>query len=462
MQRVPEIMLSLAIIAAALALGGVEAAAYSVVEVGLFLALLLLVFKQTWEGKLQLPLAIWPVLFVVFVLLQTLPLPHRIVALLAPIRFETATAPGHDYGASTWITLSVDPHETVLALTKFLAYFGSFVLAAFYFDSRKGRSSLIRALILLGIFEAAHGIVQYITGWQKIFGYTKQNDLWDATGTYINRNHLAGLLELIIPLTLAMVFYSEDKRREGFANGRVDGSILGRRSVFYFFLAIIMGIGIIFSRSRGGILAMAFSVVLMLFVGRLAAWQKGWTVAVVLVFLCLVGYGLWIGLDPVLARFEQMGHRDYIRTEGRLTIWENTLELVHDYPLTGSGLGTFGTVFQRYQTSFVTNYVDHAHNDYLELIAETGVVGTLLLWVPILYLFLRMILSFLRDKRRYRRAVLLGCIGSTFALLIHSVTDFNLQIPANALVFAAVLGMGYKAAYVEPRAEGNGYKLPAA
>jgi hypothetical protein len=69
--------------------------------------------------------------------------------------------------------------------------------------------------------------------------------------------------------------------------------------------------------------------------------------------------------------------------------------------------------------------------------------------LPILYLFFKMTISFLTDPRRYRPAVTLGCIGSTLGMLIHSATDFNLQIPANALIFAVVLGIGYKAACVE-------------
>jgi O-antigen ligase len=143
----------------------------------------------------------------------------------------------------------------------------------------------------------------------------------------------------------------------------------------------------------------------------------------------------------------------YLQMEGRISIWKDTLHLVRDYPLTGAGLGTFGLAFRHYQTDLVNLYVDHAHNDYLEFAADTGLLGVALLFLPILYLFFKMIVSFLVDPRRYRPAVTLGCIGSTLGMLIHSATDFNLQIPANALIFAVVLGMGYKAACVERRTE---------
>jgi O-antigen ligase len=169
------------------------------------------------------------------------------------------------------------------------------------------------------------------------------------------------------------------------------------------------------------------------------------------VLLVLIGYGLWVGLDPVLARFEETREPGYLQMEGRIGLWKDTLRLVRDHPLVGTGLGTYGTAFRRYQTTLVGRHADHTHNDYLEFTSETGLAGAALLFLPILYLLIRMIVSFLNDPRRYRRAVTLGCIGSTLALLTHSVTDFNLQIPANALIFAVVLGVGYKAACVEPR-----------
>jgi O-antigen ligase len=223
------------------------------------------------------------------------------------------------------------------------------------------------------------------------------------------------------------------------------------RTIFYLFLVVIMFVAVIFSRSRGGILAAVFSIVFIGLLAQVKVRRKVWMLGVFFFLVCAMGYGLWIGLDPVLARFEQTREPGYLEMEGRVAMWKDALPLVRDYPVVGTGLGTFGTAFRRYQTDLVDKYVDHAHNDYLEFAADTGLLGAALLFLPILYLLAKMIASFLNDTRRYRRAVTLGCIGSTLALLIHSVTDFNLQIPANALIFAVVLGIGYKAACFERR-----------
>jgi O-antigen ligase len=458
MNKLLELTLALAIIGAPLAFGGVQPISYSVLEVVLFLALLLLLISQTRKGRIDIRLPLWPVLFVLMVGLQVIPFPASVIAHLSPSRLQDLGAAGASHDGGVWSTFSIYPHDTVLAVLKFLAYLSAFVLAAYLFDSGKRKSTLIRGLMFIACFEAAYGIIQYLTGWQKIFTLTKQFDLDVATGTYINRNHFAGLLELTLPFVLASGFCSFQiwsERRQAGLNQRASAerSSAGVRSIFYLFLTTIVVVAVIFSRSRSGILATAFSIVFIVLLAQVKAKRKTWMLGFFLFSLCIVGYGLWIGLDPVLARFEQIREPGYLQLEGRIGFWKAALPLVRDHSLVGTGLGTFGTAFRRYQTGHVYNYVDHAHNDYLEFASDTGLLGAALLFLPILYLFFKMIIGFLGDTRRFRRSVTLGCIGSTLALLIHSVTDFNLQIPANALVFAVVLGIGYKAACVERRDE---------
>jgi O-antigen ligase len=461
MDKTLEIILALTIIGATLAFGGVQPITYSLVEAVLFLALLLLLLAQTRKGRIDVRLPLWPILFVLMVGLQVIPFPASAIAHLSPSRLQDLGVTGASHAREVWSTFSIFPHHTVVALLKFLAYLSAFVLAAYLFDSRKRKSILLRALVLLACFEGALLIVEYLTGWDKVFAFVPEYEREATVGTYVNRNHFAGLLELIVPFVLALAFYSlqrGDKRRqvggsEQTSRGNTPGSF---QSVFYFFLAVVLMVALVFSMSRGAILASLFSLIFMALLAQLKVRQKGWMVGMFFVLLVMIGYGLWIGLDPLLARFEPMREPGYLQLEGRIVLWKDAVRLVRDHPLVGTGLGTFGTAFRRYQANFVDNYADHTHNDYLEFASETGLVGAALLFLPILYLLIRMTVSFLDDPRRYRRAVTLGCIGSTLALLIHSVTDFNLQIPANALIFAVVLGIGYKAACVEPREPAGG------
>jgi len=457
MNNVLEWLLIAVVVGSTLAFGGVQPLAYSLVEITLFSGLVVLLWHQAREGKIEIRVPIWPLLFLCLIVLQVIPLPPSLIVRLSPARFVGPAAPGWPPPIS-WTTLSIYPHNTWLAWIKFLAYVSVFTLSAYVFDSRRRKSALVKALIYLGVFEAAYGCLQYLTGWQKIFTYTKQYYVDEATGTFINHNHFAGFLELTLPFAMAYVFYffqiwMEGRRQYRSPSGPAGLGSAGIQSLLYLFLVLIFLVALVFSRSRGGILAAAFTAFAVAVLAQFRARRRAWLVGLCIFLLVAVAYGLWIGLDPVLARFEQMGEAHYFQFEGRLSFWKDSMGLIREYPLTGVGLGNFGIAFQRFQTSWVTYFVDHAHNDYVEFTVETGLVGAALFFLPVLYLLGKMIVNFLKDSRRYRPAILLGCIGSALAILLHSITDFNLQIPSNALVFSAVLGIGYKAACLEPAEE---------
>lgn len=458
MQRAVELILSLIIIVATLAFGGVQPLTYSVVEIAIFATVLALLVHQARRGGINLPLPVWPLLFALLVVIQIIPLPASLVARINPARWLPASILAITHPGSL-TTLSIDPHATVLDLMKFLAYVGAFVLAAYVFDSHQRKSNLVRMLIFLGVFEAAYGIVQYTTGWQKIFTFNKIFYRDTATGTFINHNHFAGFIELTFPFVLAAMFYSFQIWTEGRRRGpaRVDPSTVssaGIQTFFYGFLMLIAIVAVIFSRSRAGIMATVFTIVFISLLAQLKTRRKAWMLGISIFLLVAIGYGLWIGLNPVLTRFEAFkGGVQYLEVEGRLSFWTATLGIIHKSPVLGTGLGTFRFAFPQYQTAWVTDTVTHAHSDYLELTSETGLIGILLLFVPIFILLVKMVRSFISDTRRYRPSITLGCIGSTVALLLHSVVDFNLHIPANALVFAVVLGIGYKAACLERKDE---------
>lgn len=457
MNRVLEAVLALVLVVTVLDFGGVQPLAYSLMEVVLFGALLTVTVQETWHGRLNFQVSIWPVLFVVWTGLELIPLPAGLVRALEPARFR-APAPA-SLNASGWLTLSIDPHASLLGWVRILAYFAAFVIAVRVFDSKTRRSLLVRVLIGLGLFEAVYGLVQYFFRWQKIFTYTKQYYTEMATGTYINHNHLGGLLELTLPFLVGAIFYYfqiwlEGRHRRLSSTERA-GASAGFQALVYMVLLLVMLVGLLFSRSRGAILAAILSLLVIALLAQLRVRRKTWLLGLFAFLAVFVGYGLWIGLDPVLTRFEQLGllRNEEFGAATRLSFSRDALGIVRDYHWTGTGLGTFITAFRHYQTGWVTFMVDHAHNDFIEFASETGLVGAALLFLPIVYLLVKMAIAFLYDSRRYRPSVLLGCVGSILAILIHSATDFNLQVPANALIVAVILGIGYKAACLERREE---------
>jgi O-antigen ligase len=439
--------LLLIIAGSTLAFGAVRPPAYSAMEAALFLLSAVVLIKQTSEGKINLPVPLWVLPFLGLVLIQMIPLPGKIVSWLSPNRLFFDVQAGLAPGAAHWATLSIYPHDTLFGFVKLLAYLAAFILAAYAFEPRAGKSVVAPGLIVLGTFEAGYGIVQYLTGYQKIFGMTKQFYTEEATGTYINHNHFAGLLELVIPFAAMMVFYNLQSRP---GHGGPDrwGGRFGRtgfdpRIIFYAFVVIMLLVGVAFSRSRMGIFSVLTSLMLMGLLGLFGEGRRAWMVITLLVIASSMTYAVWIGLDPIVKRFESISPSG--SPWSRTSIWKQAGGILRDYPAVGTGLGTFPVSFRRYQTALLELQVDHAHNDYLEVATDTGIAGAVLLFVPILWLLVKMIVAYAGARNPYRRSVLLACIGSIAALLIHSTMDFNLQIPANALLFAVVLGIGAKA-----------------
>ncbi len=458
MKKILEIALTSIFVGSVLAFGGVQPLTYSLAEVLIFMALLLFLWNQQRRDEISLSLPLWPFLFVAWVGLQLIPLPRGFVATISPARRLTSKWLGTLGPHGGWTTLSIYPHATLLGFIKLLAYLSVFILAVYLYDSGRRKSLLVAALIWLGCFEAGYGILQHLLNWNKIFTVTNPYDLWVATGTYINRNHFAGLIELTLPFTFASAFYCYQlwsDWQQGLVARNASGkeSAAGFQVIFYLFLMLIMVLALIFSWSRGGILAVLATLIVLSLLTAFKVKRKVWGLGVLGFAILAIAFTLWIGLGPVLSRFQTMGQTNYLQTSERGMIWHDTLHLIGANPILGTGLGTYGEAFRPYQTQLVSMHIDHAHNDYLEFTSETGILGAGLLFIPIFYLLIRMIIAFLKDRRRYRRAIILGCIGATLGLLIHSLTDFNLQIPANAMIFSMILGIGYKAACLEPQKE---------
>ena len=457
MRKAIQCILSFVLIVGVLVTGGVHTASYSLMEVCIFLVFFLVLLQQLMKGKITLPFP--PVLAVLIVILvfQLIPLPPTAIQWISPQRWEGISANVLAAGAG-WTPMSVYPHATGVAFLKVLSYLAVFVLSAYLFDSQKRSAGLVTLLIGVGLLEAALGLTLYLGGWQDLLPFVSDYPSTRARGSYINPNHFAAVLTMTLPFLFGWVYYLYEKRKDFYSPGEWDrpaskGHSRSGQVSFYTFLIPVMLIALALSGSRMGILSGLASLLFLVLLIQLKGREARLLASSFLVLGGVLAYLLWIGLDPVISRFETVLEGGYLDSSLRVLVWKDELDLFRDYPWLGTGLGTFGTVFKEYQTAGVRYWFDNAHNDYLQFATELGIVGFSLLFGPIFYLMVRMIRSFTNDRSRYRSSVTLGCIGGTFALLVHSVTDFNLQIPANAMIFAVILGIGYKASCVEPRAE---------
>ena len=453
MSKLAEISLILGLAIAVLAFGGVETVSFSIVEVVFFGAAALLLMTSP-EITLPSPRKIIfiPVVLSGIVLLQLCPLPLSVLHRFA----------GRDVGQAHIRTgyLSFEPYATRTHFLVLLTCFIAFYFAQAVSQDRARKQFFIGSLVALGTFEAFYGLVQYLSGWQQIFTYVKKFDLEEATGTYINRNHYAGFLEMILPFSLAFVFYEYGKLR-GERDSKVNlRSVIGKSAIQKLVLSLAISVvlcaALIFSRSRMGILAATASILVIFalvsisrFHGRMGSMLAA---TFILLSICLA---VWIGPGPIVSRFQTVNEEYSFGGQSRISMWRDALPLIKHHPLLGTGLGTFPIAYTGGQTAFLSQFVNHAHNDYLEIAADLGIPAALIFFVSILFILVRVIRSFLSGERDFERAVALGCAGSIVAILLHSFADFNLYIPANALLFSAILGLAVSVRTTSSEARGE-------
>jgi O-antigen ligase len=244
---------------------------------------------------------------------------------------------------------------------------------------------------------------------------------------------------MILPFLAARMFSHLDPRSSG--NEGFRKLILAKESSFFFRDTLIFALvllGLIFSLSRAGIAAgvVGLGVAGVLTLTR----SRGYGLILLLAILLVAGaYASWIGLLPLFAR---VGELDLVMSDTtmRMDIWRDTVRLILDSPLLGTGLGTYNWASLQYQSSLLQYRYEHAHNDILQTAAELGVPLAVGLWAGLMALLIRLIRKAPHFSRTPDRVLAAGCSGAMAAILLHSLFDFNLQIPANALIFAWITG----------------------
>lgn len=442
-----EIALGSGIVISVALFGGTEPVSFAAVEVLFFGTAAWIIVKRS-PLLVQRPMLLAvPATLALWGLLQICPLPAGLARLVGPPHI----------GTSGSTVLSLAPYQTRAELLVLLTCLIAFLLTSYVSGERTRKRRLAYVLVGLGLAEAFYGLVQYLANWQTIWWYSKKYDVQEATGTYINRNHFAGLLEMILPFAVCFALYEGERlafnRTHRVRPSRQAGPTTSGVSL-WLAVAVVLMAALVFSRSRMGILAAIASLVVMFSLNALQ--KRTVPVAIGFVFLILsLSLAGWIGLRPALTRFEDLGQEMAGQQATRLSIWPGSLKLIGERPLMGNGLGTFPIIYTRYQTSFLTQYVNHAHNDYLEVASDLGIPAALALFGSIVWLLIRALRISFRAESRFERNLSLACVGSIVAILLHSLTDFNLYIPANALVFAVILGLTSALTAGTPRSEAS-------
>ncbi len=370
-----------------LALGGVEDWSIALIEITAAILLCIWVVTETFGGEVNVE---WNPLFAPMLALG---------AVGAAQMLSGHTAYRSDTASELWL-------------------YGAYGFIAFLAVQLLWNSLLVRFARIMAIFGGAYAlfaVLQEFTAGGKMY-WTGAALNWNSYGSYVNHNHYAGLIELLIPFPLVLAL-------RGFR--RVGAGVWLLRLV----AAVLMAASVVLSQSRGGMFALGAELLFLAIVWvRQFSLRKAAAGGVALAAVTAMLLA-WIAPEQVVSRLTDT------HDPARLLILRDSVRMFLAHPIVGGGFGTFANAFPHYRVFFDGFFVNHAHNDYVELALDTGIVGLgIAIWfVVILYR------EGFRNVRRARMsepalistAALTGCTG----LLVHSFLDFNLHVPANAALF---------------------------
>ena len=403
-----------------------------------------------WPGK-GIVVAVGGFLTVTLVL--CLPLPETLQAVFNPtlsrLAGETQAVTGLP---AVKMAVSYVPDQSLVRWMLLFSLSLFFLVLRAHLNTRRFLTITLWMLFILGTLEALYGLVQALVPnlgvlWvDTIYAY-----LGDARGTYINRNHFAGFLEMLLPLLLGFALSNANWRGETdrafYVSDRPQLQLLLAVGLVFMVLALLL------SRSRAGITATFIGMTCLFLLLRSGGSRLPASANLTFlgIFLLVAFFGFKIGFDSIIERFLNLPNNT-----SRLDFWHDSLAIIKTHPW-GTGLWTFKPVFAVHNISTIADVtVFHLHNDYLQLIVETGWAGFCLL-VGGFFVFLigsfRKLRSLRIEDAPFRYLVGAGALSGLTAMAFHSLFDFNLQMPANCTYFVMLIAIVHT--QVWRKAEGN-------
>ncbi|WP_227819802.1 O-antigen ligase family protein [Marinobacterium aestuarii] len=356
--------------------------------------------------------------------------------------------------------ISLDTGASIQYLMLGCAYALLFLLIVGLFHTRSRLTLLLGVLVVSGTVQAFYGSLMTLSGIEWLLSGPKTSYIGTATGTFVNRNHLAGYLEMTLACGIGLLLALRDGR--SFRWRHLLELLMGPKARLRLAL-VIMVIALVMTRSRMGNTAFFASLLIVggLFVmlNREHRLRNGLILASLILIDVLV-ISQYFGLEKLKDRLintqlqdqvvngEVVSRANEIRDDLYIYAWPQ----LQQNPLTGSGAGSFEASFQRYPGEEIRAHFDHAHNDYLQFAIEYGAIGMLPLVFFVLGALYHALKALWRRESWYRSGVGFGAAMGIIALMIHSATDFNLQIPANAATFITLCAIAVLAnSHSKPR-----------
>ncbi len=434
-------------------LGGNRIWALSVMELAIVSSTIL--FLLSWLFRADKPFITisksYVVLFILWIAwlgwigFQFVLWPSDLVSFMSPQRsgHQSSLVDAGLITQSELISISIERDSTYLHLIESVTYMILFWTVCFFtYGSRKRLVLLLWAVFISGLAQATFGSLMVLSGLELGPFGKKEHYLGSATGTFVNRNHFAGYLELALAAGIGLFLALNVNTDRGETLLLRVRNWLERNNVKILFIRIgitLIFVGLLLSRSRMGNAAalggLALVGLLYLLIKRRFKIRSAIILFISILLIDVWFIGGWFGLDKLIERYESTD----VKTELRFDLLDDLNNMQRSYSITGSGLGTFEVAYPEFQSADVVLSPKHAHNDYYQFLIEVGPPGVIILGLLVFLTYIKGILVLMKRRDSIFCGTAVASMMAITCLAIHSFSDFNLQIPANAATLIVLM-----------------------
>lgn len=421
------------IIFSGLAYGSVTILPITVIETSVAFLILLWFVDMAYKKSLlfiKTGLFIPIVLLLGVIIFQLVYLPESLIRLVSETTFNLYKnfMPENISGPS-FFTLSIYPNVTITELFKILSFISIFFIIINKIETKKQLDCIINTIIFFGLAISLFGIIQKYSYSGRVYWFDLEGSAGTPFGPFVNRNNFAGYINMIIPLAIG--YFLTDMP---LSKRIIYGSSIG-----------IMSLALFLSLSRAGMLVYLAILLFFLLLSRFKETLKGKTKIILLwliLILCL--FIFFMDFRIIWQRLSTLFKKESFIILGHGYSWLDITRIWCEFPIFGTGLGTFGNISSMYKTTPSQSLFTYAHNDYLQLLSEVGFLGFIFVSIFFILYFRNVTRMWLKRHNSYVLCIVLGGLSSIFGMLVYSLLDFNLHIPANAILFFITMGLIYR------------------
>ena len=390
-------------------------------------------------------------LFILLILFELIPFPAGLVKNISPAACEIKTFAYNFFGGTAnSLSLSIDNYSSFTGLVRYSCYFIVFFIGINELKTFKQINLVLAVILVTGFVISVFAIIQKFTWSGKIFWVHEISGRYGVFGPFVNYDHYGGYINMVIMVGFGFILSGIDASKK---------ALIG-------FMVIVMGASLLLSQSRGAVISflagLGYAASMLLFLRK--SYDKKTFISMIVSIIAVVAFILlliyWIDWGVITGRLSTVLYLEKNYMNPRLDIWRDSFELVRQFPVFGVGFNAYSAAFPMVQSSHTELFWRYAHNDYLQLLIESGPFALLLVLSFFTAFFVNVIRKIKMSSNEHLVSMLVGASAAVVTMLVHSFVDFNLHITSNAFLFALVTAIALSLVYIsKDRSKGRDFQL---